>query len=643
LSQKVARWIVYLILVSTTLAVNVNSFDSGMLKAPLLILLAGVLALMFVSTSVYEGRLELPPLRSAIPAALFLLLISASIIFSEVQWASVVAAPVWIAWMICFLAGTRLFHRHENLAGLLRIIAGLGAVVSLVGLIQFFFYQDLSLDFFIDTDRRIVSTLTNATYLSGYVVLLIPALLGFTIDDRGPRWRKFSLATVLAALVIILFLTSTRSSIVAFILSMGLFVLASRITGKKLIIAGSILILLIGATAVLSPRLVERVKNSFTEDPTSSLARRVVFWKAGLASFAASPLIGHGIGTYEQVMLQYRSADYWTTRSEDLVPHAHNEFIETASDLGVAGLLLFVIIVVTAIATRTKGPAQKTRSRYLRTGLICSVLALLMDNLANLSMRIEPIGATFWLFLGILTSFGISPENRRTISVPSHKGIIVLAGVGLGLFTFWYGGNELARIRGDGHLIRGYLADHAGSANDAIREYQKAVASDNHNLLAHSNLTVAYLKSGRFEDAIQSTRTLQSISALYPKSFLIQGIALLSLGRNTEALRAFDAEERLRNHPEVYFYRAQAYMALSDSAHELASLEQLLLASERSRTDVGIGKISRRVLDLARSEVDARKFTAIYERLTLQFPADSTIRQSAQELQRRMTTQTRTP
>jgi tetratricopeptide (TPR) repeat protein len=266
-----------------------------------------------------------------------------------------------------------------------------------------------------------------------------------------------------------------------------------------------------------------------------------------------------------------------------------------------------------------------------------------MDNLANLSMRIEPIGATFWLFLGILTSFGISPENRRTISVPSHKGIIVLAGVGLGLFTFWYGGNELARIRGDGHLIRGYLADHAGSANDAIREYQKAVASDNHNLLAHSNLTVAYLKSGRFEDAIQSTRTLQSISALYPKSFLIQGIALLSLGRNTEALRAFDAEERLRNHPEVYFYRAQAYMALSDSAHELASLEQLLLASERSRTDVGIGKISRRVLDLARSEVDARKFTAIYERLTLQFPADSTIRQSAQELQRRMTTQTRTP
>ena len=121
-------------------------------------------------------------------------------------------------------------------------------------------------------------------------------------------------------------------------------VLLARAPRKALVWGGSA-VLLVALAVYLTPRLAERIETSFHDDPSSTFARRTYFWKAGYSAWKAAPFLGHGIGTYQEVMREYRSPDYWVVHSEDLVPHAHNEFIETAVDLGGIGVAVYLSIV----------------------------------------------------------------------------------------------------------------------------------------------------------------------------------------------------------------------------------------------------------------------------------------------------------
>jgi O-antigen ligase len=633
--DKLARWLTYLLLASTTLAVNVNSFDSGMIKAPLLILFAGALALWFATTISIRGEITLPPMRILVPILLFLVLLSSSLFYSEVPWATRNAVPIWMAWLLCFVAGFSLFTKREDLATLFRVLLGIGAIVATVGLVQFFFYKDLAIDFFIDIDRRVVSTLTNATYLSGYIALLIPALFGFYLDSRKSSRVRVTTLAILLALGVLLFFTATRSSLIAFVASMSIFVLALRVRPGKALAAGSLLLILVIAAGILSPRLVERVENTFSENPTSSFARRIVFWKAGIASVVDAPFFGHGLGTYEQVMLRYRPADYWTTKSEDVVPHAHNDFVETASDLGGIGLLLYAMIVVASMLPSRSSPRKNNQSP-LRVGLVCAVLALLIDNLANLSLRVEPIGATFWLFLGIIAAGGNRTEHGSSLHFTPLKWMPAVAGLALAGFVWWYGDLQIDRLRADGHAIRGFLADHAGKNDDAIQEYREAVILDPYNLLAQSSLSVSYLKARDFENAIKTAQHLLTISPLYPKTHLILGIARISRREFHPALDALSGEERQRNHPEVYFYKAETYQALQDTVQELLALRQMLLACERGRIDFELTALSPRVLELLHDSENIREFSAIYGRLGMLFPGNTNLTSVSRTLAKRL-------
>ncbi|WJL94751.1 O-antigen ligase family protein [Microbacterium sp. ET2] len=100
-----------------------------------------------------------------------------------------------------------------------------------------------------------------------------------------------------------------------------------------------------GAVAVLS--LWETVLGALGRDGT--LTARTLLWEWGLEAWRVKPLFGWGYNAY----FESDHAAYAHALSEGLryydVPHFHQSFIQTAVDLGLAGVLLVVIVLTKAL------------------------------------------------------------------------------------------------------------------------------------------------------------------------------------------------------------------------------------------------------------------------------------------------------
>lgn len=623
---SILHWIVFLLLGSTTLVITVNSYDSGIAKTPLLVLCASLLVVVYVAQTIRREKLEFRKTPADLPVLAFMVVMITSTSYSQDLWSSQQALMVWIPFIICFFAGTQLFAGQKELDKLIQAAAIAASMVCLVGLVQFFFNEELFLDFFIGKDRRVNSTLTNATYLSGYIALLFPTLLAFAIAEERKPWKRWSLIMLLSGLAFILFVTLTRSSIAAFALSMILFGILSQHAKKKTFVWAAAVIVIASAILFLSPILTKRIEESFKSDANSSFARRTYFWTTGYEAFKASPYFGHGIGSYWTVMLDYRSPEYWVVKSEDVVPHAHNELVETAVDLGAAGVIAYLAILGTVLVVGLKAPPNEGgRDRLLRVGLLCSVVAILIDNLSNVSLRAVPVGAAAWLLMGVLVSRPSTYPVRgsRTLSVPQSLAYLPIGG--WLVFTFWYGSQQLKLFTADAHIIRGIFSVIAKNVDLGIREYQFAVALDPHNLIARSNMTLALLMKGRNEEALLSAEQLQELSPRYPKSNLMRAAALVSLKRYPEALEFVDRELKLRSHPEAYFYKSAAFIGLGDSISEVRSLKDLLHANVKGQLAYQLEYVSKRVLQVVQRGEDLEEFREIYMQLALVFPSDKNI------------------
>lgn len=633
--ERFLQWVAYATIGLPTLLLTVNSYDSGIVKTPVFVLLAGALLVLFAGQALWRGQLVVRKSPADPFVVLFLLLIVASAMWTRFRWDAGQVLPVWLSYGVCFFAGTHLFSTPKSTDMFMRTTAVIAALVCVFGLMQFLFPDQPYLEFFIGNDRRVGSTLTNPIYLSGYIVLIFPALLGFALSTGRTSRERRAVIVLLLCLAFLLVTTATRSSLIAFVLTTPLFVIISGMVRRKILsfTTAGVVLAVVGAM-YFSPSFSRRVEATFANDQTSTLIRRIDFWEAGFRTFKQAPFFGHGIGSFEQAILDFRSPDYWISKSEDLVPHAHNEFVETAVDLGATGLVVYVVIVVTVLFT---GLRQRTsgngRAKPLRVGLACSIIAILIDNIANMSLRVVPIGAHAWIFMGILVSWTSrqSPSKSIVLRVPKLLAYFPIC-VWL-VFAAWYAQKQIPLINADGHIIKAILAK---DPSTAITEYRSALVLDPHSLIARSNLILVLLKAGRLEEVLSESKALRELSPHYPKSNLVQAAALARLRRYDEALKRLDVEISLRSHPDAFYYQWIAYNALGDTKGEIKSLEDLLQTSVKGRLLYQSEQVAARIRSMTLSAMEAEKFRSLYVQLQNLFPADQTVVAMVNELTARV-------
>jgi hypothetical protein len=154
---------------------------------------------------------------------------------------------------------------------------------------------------------------------------------------------------------------------------------------RPILVAGVVGVLVAGALAAGAPHRISEARRTFSEGQymagtadlrdrlTSSVDNgRIDNWRVALDGFDDSPLHGTGAGTYRLT---------WELRRP--VPpvqmnDGHSLYLETLSELGVPGLLLILVVIVTPLVfalTRLGGPERHAHAAYFAGGTMLALHA----------------------------------------------------------------------------------------------------------------------------------------------------------------------------------------------------------------------------------------------------------------------------
>jgi O-antigen ligase len=125
---------------------------------------------------------------------------------------------------------------------------------------------------------------------------------------------------------------------------------------------------------------------------------RLSMWPGTLRLIAAHPILGNGLGTFPVAYTEVQ-----TTFLDKFVNHAHNDYLEIASDLGIpAALLLFgSIVAVLAGAVRNFLRGEGKYGPAISLACVGSIVAILLHSFTDFNLHIPGNAILFAVILGL--------------------------------------------------------------------------------------------------------------------------------------------------------------------------------------------------------------------------------------------------
>jgi tetratricopeptide (TPR) repeat protein len=153
------------------------------------------------------------------------------------------------------------------------------------------------------------------------------------------------------------------------------------------------------------------------------------------------------------------------------------------------------------------------------------------------------------------------------------------------------------------------------------------VSSNPKNLVARLDQSMALLRGSKPEQALATIRELRSIAPFYPKSSLVEAIALLELGKLTEGMSSIERELKLRDHPDAYYVQSVLFTRLQDTTNAWRSLEMVLKQDLLVNSQVQLDNACRSLLSLARTGKDYERLVELLSEIAVRFPQNQTVAQ----------------
>jgi hypothetical protein len=197
-----------------------------------------------------------------------------------------------------------------------------------------------------------------------------------------------------------------------------------------------IVLAIVVVSGIIVPNpLTERIKAVSIYDPYAY--SRVDIWKGAMDRVIDHPM-GLGLGAYKYASFQYRfPIDGAVIRYGKRAETAHNEYLQLAAELGVAGLVLFLIGIGVWVSEAKKllNGTLSQQNRGIVVGLCAAVMVILTHATVD-SVFHEPALVLLLILLG-----GVVLALRQHMSqlkdivwslrVPYHPTRVALAGVAI--------------------------------------------------------------------------------------------------------------------------------------------------------------------------------------------------------------------
>lgn len=346
---------------------------------------------------------------------------------------------------VCFMAFalTALLTRTaERLDTLAQTLVWSGLLQALIGVLLFSFGAHYRLFFTELGHDRVIGTFVNQNHFAGYMEMCLAVGIGLMLARLGNSkpgqgdWRqrlimalgflisaKMRLRLVLIVMVIALVLTRSRMGNTAFFASMlivGFVAIALSRRGTPatvwLIVSLVIIDVFIIGTWVGLEKVMHRIQET-TVVTEQGRSEESVEQRIGPAVYAVElvrdfPVFGSGGGSFYNAFARYRPPEITA-----YFDHAHNDYVEIASDTGLLGFSLLggVVLLVMGGALWVLYRRHSSLSRGMAFAGLMAIVALGIHGTVDFNLQIPANALTFTVILALAWSGAILPTRREKV------------------------------------------------------------------------------------------------------------------------------------------------------------------------------------------------------------------------------------
>ncbi len=135
-------------------------------------------------------------------------------------------------------------------------------------------------------------------------------------------------------------------------------------------------------------------------------------WKFSLEKIVENPLLGGGIGrgVFDKLYSEYMPEDV-------LLWHAHNMILNKGIQMGIPGMIVFLVLWVALAIEMLKHCRRPAATRYLAMAGFAAVVAVFTKNMTD-DFFVRNVALLFWLTMGLLIGFLRNADERSDVSLP---------------------------------------------------------------------------------------------------------------------------------------------------------------------------------------------------------------------------------
>lgn len=453
--------------------------------------------------------------------------------------------------------------RRGSLRDFWHLIFAAGFFAAAYGLMQYFNIEVIWPQALNPYGGRAVSTFGNPNFLSSYTVVLMPLALAFFLRARRPGARLYYgiLFFLFEASVVASMTRSSWLGGLAGVLALGLVPeirarIKENLPWAAAIALGALLLVALwpeSGNKLYSPSVVgrlaeikEQMSNEATGGVYKSVHQRLLIWTASWQMAAQSPVFGNGYGVMElfypffqgpllagvRVFLPFRTH----------ANNSHNEFLETFSQMGLAGLgaqLFFWLVFLLMLRRYFRSPGGREIHRFAVAGCAAGMFGMFVDNMLNVSLHFAVPAYLFWWQAGAAVALMQAggqgwirvpkPERSKAPWAAAAAAVILVAAAGS---HYWY-----RQWKREIHYFRGFKLMRRGDFPGAVRELERMHAYHSREVNGNYELANAYAKSGNRDKAIWAYDEALKANAGYDEIYFNLA-TVLAQGNREERLRA---------------------------------------------------------------------------------------------------------
>ncbi len=416
-----------------------------------------------------SGRLLWPPVCTV--AVLFVSYVIARYQTSDLEYVARGELLRVLVYGFVFLAIVNNLNRQESVTTVCLVMVFVGMVAALYAVFQGLTHAPhiWNVPRFPGYEHRESGPYMNPNHLAGYLEMVLPLGLAYILVGRLGHTVNVFLGYACLAMLAGIGVTFSRGGWIACGMSLLLF-FALLLRKRQFRIPALILLALVAFGTYEFTQRTTRSQERFNEMVAQGKLANIRFdlWRPAFEMWKDHPWWGVGPGHFDYAFPPYRPTSVQTRPLR-----AHNDYVNTLADLGLAGFSLVMLAVVLVFAGVWRGGkftqrgesvlgGQKSNRFALSLGAMTGLVAILLHSAVEFNMHV-PANALAALTLMALLTINLRFATERYWVNPRWFGRVVATVIGLA-GVIYLGQEGIRRAR------ESYWLDKAAHASEFSEE-----------------------------------------------------------------------------------------------------------------------------------------------------------------------------